>query len=161
MTTSSLTAQTARLAKAFLRGNAVEISDLPALLMQIHATLVNIAAPAPAVIASPTPAVSVRASVKADKIVCLECGKGQKMLKRHLDSAHGLTPDEYRSKWSLPRDYPMVAAEYASRRSALAKAAGLGLKHKRRPKEAAGAAQGETKPGFQYPTSRWAKPATE
>lgn len=76
----------------------------------------------------PEPAVSVRASVKQDHLVCLEDGKKMKMLKRHLMTDHGLTPAEYRARWGLPADYPMVAPEYAERRRALAKSIGLGRK---------------------------------
>ncbi|MEE3624996.1 MucR family transcriptional regulator [Nitrospirillum sp. BR 11752] len=112
---------------------------LPALLAEVHSALTRLLSipvaepvvaalvveqPAPA--PKPVPAVPVRKSVTPDYIVCLEDGKKLKMLKRHLRTAYNLTPDEYRAKWGLPADYPMVAPNYAEQRSGLAKAAGLG-----------------------------------
>lgn len=86
------------------------------------------------------PAVSVRASVKPDAVTCLECGEKMKMLKRHLGTEHGLTPTEYRSRWSLPADYPMVAPDYAAKRKELAVRIGLGRKPDKSPKVQANAA---------------------
>jgi predicted transcriptional regulator len=148
---------TAKLTAAYLRGNPLSAAELPDLIKQIYSRLAKIDEP----ISEPTtqtPAVSIRASVKPDRIICLECGKPQKMLRRHLATAHGLQPDDYRAKWNLPREYPMVAAEYAAKRSDLAKAAGLGHS---RGRKAALAAQDEGAPGFSYPASRWAKPSAE
>lgn len=160
-----LKTMTARLTAAYLRGNQLPVAELPDLIKQIYGKLAKIDEPVP----EPTtqiPAVSIRASVKPDRIICLECGKPQKMLRRHLATAHGLEPDDYRAKWSLPREYPMVAAEYAAKRSDLAKAAGLGHKRGRKAKVAANSeaveAPGEAgQPGFSYPASRWAKPTAE
>ena len=103
------------------------IISLPGLIQSVYHTLATVgsAEPAPAI---QTPAVPIRKSVFPDYIVCLEDGKKLKMLKRHLQSSYGMTPDEYRAKWGLPSDYPMVAPSYASMRSGLAKKLGLGRK---------------------------------
>ena len=118
---------TAEIVAAFVSHNAVPAAELPALLRSVHAGLVTIATgvKAPAEQPAPTPAVSVRQSVKPDYLICLDDGKKFKSLKRHL-AALGMTPEQYRAKWSLPRDYPMVAPSYAAQRSALAKKTGLG-----------------------------------
>lgn len=119
---------TADVVAAHVGNNSVSVSDLPDLIASVHAAFTAISgqgtveAPAPA----PVPAVSVRASVKHDYLVCLEDGKKLKMLKRYLERQFKMTPDEYRTKWGLPADYPMVAPGYAERRSELAKAIGLG-----------------------------------
>ncbi len=128
---------TTRIVVAYLGGNTVEAKEVPNLIKSVYSTLVGMVAPFPTQIEQQQPAVSVKRSVTPDHIACLECGDHQKMLRRHLLTGHGLTPDEYRAKWSLPRDYPMVAPEYAARRSQLAKAAGLGYTRKNlRPKSA-------------------------
>ena len=120
---------TARIAAAFLSNNAVTIADLPTVIRSIHRALADTVAPAAAPVAEqPVPAISIKKSVTPDYIVCLEDGKKLKMLKRHLASTYGLTPDAYRTKWNLPQDYPMTAPNYAAQRSSLAKAAGLGRK---------------------------------
>jgi len=98
--------------------------DLPRLIATVHETLAKLGTEEAA--EKPTPAVSIKQSVTPDYIVCLEDGKKQKMLKRHLRTAHELTPDDYRKRWGLPPDYPMVAPNYAATRSALAKKIGLG-----------------------------------
>jgi predicted transcriptional regulator len=120
---------TVEILSAFVRNNAVTRSDLPALIDSVHAALVQIASGATvsAKPEAPTPAVSVRASVKPDYLVCLDDGKKFKSLRRHL-AALGMTPEQYRAKWSLPSDYPMVSANYAAQRSELAKRMGLGQK---------------------------------
>ena len=130
-------ALTTKIVAAYLGGNPLAASEIPKLITSVYLTLVGTAAPAAAPAEQQQPAVSVKKSVTPGHIVCLECGDHQKMLKRHLLTGHGLTTDEYRTKWSLPRDYPLVAPEYAARRSELAKAAGLGFTRKnRRPKSA-------------------------
>ena len=130
-------ALTTKIVAAYLGGNPLAASEIPKLITSVYLTLVGTAAPAAAPAEQQQPAVSVKKSVTPGHIVCLECGDHQKMLKRHLLTGHGLTADEYRSKWSLPRDYPLVAPEYAARRSELAKASGLGFTRKnRRPKSA-------------------------
>lgn len=109
---------------AHVSNNNVPVAELPSLISSVHAALANLGeAPSPPQLA---PAVSIRASVKPDYIICLEDGKRMKMLKRHLMTQYGMTPDEYREKWGLPDDYPMVALNYAALRSDLAKKIGLG-----------------------------------
>jgi predicted transcriptional regulator len=118
---------TAAIVSAHLSHNTVDARALPAIIQSVHAALTNAGAAAPEPVRL-APAVPIRKSVFSDHIVCLEDGKKQKTLKRHLQTAHGLTPAQYREKWQLPHDYPMVAPDYAETRSALAKARGLGRK---------------------------------
>ncbi len=111
----------------FVSNNAISPADLPGLITAVHATLQQLSEPqAPAPVARPTPAVPIRKSITPDHLVCLEDGKTFKSLKRHLRSKYNLTPEEYRARWNLPADYPMVAPNYANARSQLAKAMGLG-----------------------------------
>jgi predicted transcriptional regulator len=119
-------ALTADLVSAFVSNNAVAAGDLPKLIAQVYGALNDLSAEPKAPEAAPlTPAVSIRKSITPDFLISLEDGKQYKSLKRHL-STRGMTPDEYRAKWGLPRDYPMVAAAYSAQRSQLAKALGLG-----------------------------------
>lgn len=118
---------TADIVSAHVSNNSLAVSDLPLLIESVHGALSTLEESAAAE-ATPEPAVSVRSSVKPDHIVCLEDGKKMKMLKRHLKTDHGLTPDEYRQKWGLGADYPMVAPNYAEQRRKLAKKIGLGRK---------------------------------
>lgn len=111
---------------AHVGNNPVEASELPGLIQSVYASLTSLGQLAQPVEDTRTPAVSIRASVKPHSITCLECGAKLKMLKRHLNTDHGLTPDAYRARWNLPADYPIVAAEYAARRAALAIKSGLG-----------------------------------
>lgn len=120
---------TARIVAEYLVGNTVAVPDLPALIRGIHQALTD-AGQEPAAAEVPVPAVSIRKSVAAGYVVCLDCGKQFQMLKRHLSVDHDLTPDAYRLKWSLPPDHPLVAPDYAERRSALARKAGLGTRRK-------------------------------
>ena len=114
---------------AYISRNPIEAAQIPEVIHRVFETLVGVAARADADKAAPrAPAVPVRRSVMADYIVCLEDGRKLKMLKRHLKTAYNLTPDEYRSRWNLPSDYPMVAPSYAQRRSDFAKKIGLGRK---------------------------------
>ena len=99
-------ALTAKIVAAFLRGNEVAIHDLPGLIQATHAALVGVSLPPPEPMEQQQPAVSVKKSVTPGAVLCLECGKGQKMLKRHLQTAHGLSVEEYKSKWSLPPQLP-------------------------------------------------------
>jgi predicted transcriptional regulator len=123
-----------QIVSSFLERTTVSAGELPALIRSVRdalasekATSAEAAVPeAAAAPATQEPAVPVRRSVRPDHLVCLECGAKQKTLKRHLSTAHRLSVDEYRAKWNLPRDYPMVAPDYAARRSALAKQIGLG-----------------------------------
>ena len=119
---------TARVTAAYIGNNPVDSSTVSDLITSVHQSLSSLAQPAPAVAAKPNrkPAVAVAKSVAPNYIVCLEDGKRLKMLKRHLKAAFGLTPDEYRQRWNLPPDYPMVAPKYAQQRSAFAKKMGLG-----------------------------------
>ncbi|MFC5386989.1 MucR family transcriptional regulator [Aquamicrobium segne] len=120
---------TADVVSAYVSNNPVPVAELTGLIVNFHAALQHqIAAPAEDTSEPQKPAVSIRKSVTPDYIVCLEDGKQFKSLKRHLATHHGVTPDEYRAKWGLPADYPMVAPNYSASRSALAKAAGLGRK---------------------------------
>ncbi|RWL74859.1 MAG: MucR family transcriptional regulator [Mesorhizobium sp.] len=120
---------TADVVSAYVSNNPVPAAELAALIGQIHASLRALTSGAPVEAPEPQkPAVPVKKSVAPDYIVCLEDGKQFKSLKRHLMSQYGLTPDEYRAKWNLPADYPMVAPAYAATRSALAKKMGLGRK---------------------------------
>jgi predicted transcriptional regulator len=119
---------TADITSAYLGNNKVATGDVADLIGSIHAALQQVGSPATPATSKQEPAVSIRASVKPDSITCLECGQKSKMLKRHLQTAHGLAPAEYREKWGLPRDYPLVASNYAAQRSTLAKTIGLGRK---------------------------------
>ncbi len=126
---SKLLTLTVDIVAAHVSANAIAAADVPALIASVHGALAGLGRPAdPADVPVLKPAVAVRASIKPDYLVCLEDGKQFKMLKRHLMKAYGLTPDEYRAKWNLPADYPMVAPAYAAKRSMMAKANGLGLK---------------------------------
>ena len=117
----------AEIVSAFVSHNALPPADLPALIESVHAGLVKIASGVAVAeeTTAPTPAVSVRKSITPDYLVCLDDGKKFKSLRRHL-TVLGMTPEQYRAKWNLPADYPMVAANYAAQRSALAKKIGLG-----------------------------------
>ena len=117
---------TSDIVAAHVSNNSVAVSDLPVLIQNVHAALASLDNPAPAPEAKPEPAVSIRSSIKPDHIVCLEDGKKLKMLKRHLMTHYKMTPDDYRAKWGLPADYPMVAPNYADQRRTLAKKIGLG-----------------------------------
>ena len=123
-----LLALTTEIVAAHVSNNTVALADLPHLINQVYQSLSTIGTgPAPTT-ERPQPAVSVKKSVHPDYIICLEDGKKLKMLKRHLKTAYDMTPEEYRERWGLPADYPMVAPDYASHRSSLAKKIGLGTK---------------------------------
>ncbi|HLI10108.1 MAG TPA: MucR family transcriptional regulator [Alphaproteobacteria bacterium] len=121
-------ALTAKIVAAHVSKNTVSIEELPNLIKSVHNSLLGLDKPVDAVIERPQPAVPVKKSVTADYIVCLEDGKKLKMLKRHLKTAYNLTPEQYRERWGLPADYPMVAPNYARQRSRLAKEIGLGTR---------------------------------
>ena len=121
----------ADIVSAFVSANQVAPQDIPALIRTVHAALSEVAgAPNTASDPTPEPAVSVKKSITPDYIICLEDGKKFKSLKRHLRTRYGMNPDEYRAKWGLPHDYPMVAPNYAKERSNLAKRMGLGQSRK-------------------------------
>ncbi len=124
---SNLLELTAEIVSAHVSNNSVPLSDLSGLIQQVYATLAGVGkVPAPA--EKPQPAVPVKKSIHPDYIICLEDGKKLKMLKRHLKTAYNMSPEQYRERWQLPPDYPMVAPNYAKHRSSLAKKIGLGTK---------------------------------
>jgi len=123
---NDLLALTADIVSSHVANNSVAVNDLPQLIQNVFATLAGLAQPPAPAEVKQEPAVPIRQSVKPDYIVCLEDGKKLKMLKRHLMTAYGMTPDDYRQKWGLPADYPMVAPNYAESRRQLAKSIGLG-----------------------------------
>ena len=122
---------TSDIVAAHVSNNSVAVSDVSALIQNVHAALSGLSKPEAAPEVKPEPAVSVRSSIKPDYIVCLEDGKKLKMLKRHLMTHYQMTPEDYRAKWGLPADYPMVAPNYAEQRRSLAKKIGLGTKRRR------------------------------
>jgi predicted transcriptional regulator len=130
--TETLITLTADIVSAHVSNNSVAVSDLPILIQNVHSALSTLGDALVEPEAKLEPAVSIRASVKPDYVVCLEDGKKLKMLKRHLMTHYQLTPDQYRAKWSLPADYPMVAPNYAEQRRTLAKKIGLGTKRRKR-----------------------------
>ena len=114
---------------AYVGSNSLPASQLPQLLAGVHAALSHVAgAPDPQLVEPAEPAVSIKKSITPDYLICLEDGRKFKSLKRHLRTKFGMSPDDYRRKWRLPADYPMVAPNYAKARSALAKQMGLGLR---------------------------------
>lgn len=124
---------TTQIVAAYVSHNPMPASDLPALISQIHAALVRVSAGRAEPPVEPAkPPVSLKKSMTADYLVCLEDGKRFKSLKRHLRTRYNMTPEQYRDKWSLPADYPMVAPNYAVARSQLAKKMGLGQQRRRR-----------------------------
>ena len=129
--TETLITLTADIVSAHVSNNSVAVNDLPQLIQNVHNALSGLGQRAPEPEPKPEPAVSVRSSVKPDYIVCLEDGKKLKMLKRHLMTHYQMTPDDYRAKWGLSADYPMVAPNYAEQRRTLAKKIGLGTKRRR------------------------------
>jgi predicted transcriptional regulator len=124
----ALITHTTDIVVSYVSNNSIASEDVSALIQSVHSTLAGLGSEGGTAEAKPEPAVSIRASVKKDHIVCLEDGKKMKMLKRHLMTDHGLTPDEYRARWGLASDYPMVAPDYAAKRRDLAKKIGLGRK---------------------------------
>ena len=131
---------TSDIVAAHVSNNSVAVGDLPALISNVYGALAGLGGAAAEPEKTPEPAVSVRASIKPDYIICLEDGKKLKMLKRHLMTHYNLTPEQYRARWNLPADYPMVAPNYAEKRRELAVKIGLGrkpgAKRGRKPKAA-------------------------
>ena len=127
----TLIALTADIVAAHVSNNSVAVSDLSVLISNVHGALAGLGSPVAAPEEKQEPAVSVRSSIKPDFIVCLEDGKKLKMLKRHLMTHYQMTPEQYRAKWNLPADYPMVAPNYAEQRRTLAKKIGLGTKRRK------------------------------
>ena len=128
---SELLALTSEIVSSHVSNNAVNQSDLTTMIESVFNTLAGLAGPEEEPVEELKPAVPIRRSVTDEHIVCLEDGKELKMLKRHLKTAYDMTPDEYRAKWGLPSDYPMVAPAYARKRQELAKKIGLGRKKKK------------------------------
>jgi predicted transcriptional regulator len=125
---------TADIVSAYVSNNSVPVSDLPTLIADVHAALGRVVggvAPV-APVEAPKPAIPVKKSITPDFLVCLEDGKKFKSLKRHLRTQYNMSPEQYRDKWSLPPDYPMVAPNYAEARSQLAKKMGLGQQRRKR-----------------------------
>lgn len=122
---------TASIVAAYVSNNATPAAEIPALIGQVHAALQRVSGGKPEIAPEPTrPAVSLKKSMTPEFLICLEDGKKFKSLKRHLRAQYGMTPEQYRDKWGLPADYPMVAPKYAEARSQLAKKMGLGRKRK-------------------------------
>ena len=131
---NELLALTTDIVASHVSNNTVTIGDLPQLIQQVYSALANVGVAAAAALSRPQPAVPVKKSVTADYLFCLEDGKKLKMLKRHIKTKYNMTPEEYRERWGLPADYPMVAPRYAQQRSELAKKIGLGTKRRKRRK---------------------------
>ncbi len=130
---SNLLGLTAEIVSAHVSNNPVSLADLPNLIQDVYRTLSNVGSPATrAEPERPQPAVPVKKSITPEYLICLEDGKKLKMLKRHLQTSYNLTPDQYRERWGLSADYPMVAPNYAKHRSSLAKKIGLGTKPRTR-----------------------------
>jgi predicted transcriptional regulator len=132
MENQQLVELTAEIVAAHVSNNPVALGEVGNLVSQVHAALSALGNEVEAAVEK-VPVVSVRASIKPDHLVCMECGAKQKMLKRHLQTSHGMSPDQYRKDYGLPSSYPMVAAEYADRRRDLAKQIGLGRKKGEKP----------------------------
>lgn len=126
----ALIALTADIVAAHVGNNTIDIAEIPTLIRSVHGALVGLGTTAEAPAQRAEPAVQVRSSIKPDYIVCLEDGRKLKMLKRHLMTHYKLTPEQYRAKWNLPADYPMVAPNYAEQRRTLAKQIGLGTQRR-------------------------------
>ena len=134
MADETLLDHVADIVSAHVSNNSVSANDLPGLIQSVYGSLASLGQAPEPVEEKPVPAVSVRSSVKPDHIVCLEDGKKLKMLKRHLMTHYNLTTEQYRTRWNLPADYPMVAPDYAAKRAELAKKIGLGRKPGESPK---------------------------
>ena len=123
-----LLAFTTEIVSAYLANNTMPSTEIPGVIEQVFKTLANVNTDVNMTVDRPQPAVPIKKSVTPDYLICLEDGKKLKMLKRHLKTAYNMTPEEYRERWGLPADYPMVAPNYAKQRSELAKEIGLGTR---------------------------------
>lgn len=119
---------TTQIVSSYVSNNTLKTDEVPAIISAVYKTLANISPETSGAEDRPQPAVPIKKSIQPDHIVCLEDGKKLKMLKRHLKTAYNMTPEEYRERWGLPSDYPMVAPNYAKQRSRLAKDIGLGTR---------------------------------
>lgn len=132
--TENLIGLVADIVSAYVSNNSVPTADLPGLIATTHAAIATLGAPpTPVAEERPTPAISVKKSITPEFLICLEDGKKFKSLKRHLRTAYDMTPEDYRARWGLPPDYPMVAPAYAEARSTLAKKMGLGQQRRKAP----------------------------
>ena len=131
VTTSELLNLTTEIVASYVTNSNVEAADLPNFIQKVYASLTDLATGKAYSASRPDPAVSIKKSIAEDYIICLEDGKKLKMLKRHLKSAYNMTPEQYRERWGLSPDYPMVAPSYARQRSELAKTIGLGTKRRK------------------------------
>lgn len=130
----NLIALVADIVSAYVSNNSVPAADLPGLIATTHAAITGLGAPpAPVVEERPNPVVSIKKSITSEFLICLEDGKKFKSLKRHLRTAYDMSPEDYRARWGLPADYPMVAPAYAEARSTLAKKMGLGQQRRKTP----------------------------
>ena len=127
-----LLALTSSIVSAHVSNNSVPVTELPALIREVYSTLFSVGGGQAAAVEKPQPAVAIKKSVTPEYIICLEDGKKLKMLKRHLKTAYDMSPEEYREKWGLAANYPMVAPNYAKQRSTLAKQIGLGTRPRKR-----------------------------
>lgn len=133
--TGSFIGLTADIVSAYVSNNSISAGDLPSLISHVHSALLNVSEGRAGTAMEPAkPAIAVKKSVTDEYLVCLEDGKHFKSLKRHLRTRYDMSPDQYREKWGLPADYPMVAPNYAQARSRLAKQMGLGQQRRRRSK---------------------------
>jgi predicted transcriptional regulator len=123
-----LLAFTTEIVSSYLANNTMPSTEIPGVIEQVFKTLANVNTDVNMTVDRPQPAVPIKKSVTPDYLICLEDGKKLKMLKRHLKTAYGMSPDDYRERWGLPADYPMVAPNYAEQRSKLAKDIGLGTR---------------------------------
>jgi predicted transcriptional regulator len=137
---------TADIVAAHVTNNTVSVGDMPALVQRVHEALVGLGRVETEPPQAKVPIVSIRASIKPDFIVCMECGARQKTLKRHLQTAHGMTPEQYRKDYGLPRDYPLVAPNYSKARGEMARAIGLGQKGRKAKAAAPEASKPKAKP---------------
>jgi len=129
---TNILALTVQIVSAHVSNNAVAATALPVLIQEVHRTLSSIVSPPAPTAQRPEPAVPITESITPEFIICLEDGKKMKLLKRHLKTAFNMTPDQYRERWGLAQNYPMVAPRYAKKRSSLAKKSGLGTKSLKR-----------------------------
>lgn len=129
-----LTDKCADIVSAYVTHNALPPGQLVGLISAVYQALRSLRTPATSPMAAPAPAVSIRRSLGEDSLICLECGKRFTSLKRHIRVFHDLAPDEYRAKWKLPGDYPMVAPNYAAKRSQIALSLGLGTTSRKKPR---------------------------
>ncbi len=126
---ADLLSLTTEIVSSYVSNNTVDAGDLPAVIDQVYKSLSGVSAEGTITADRPQPAVPIKRSITPDYLICLEDGKKLKMLKRHLKTAYGMSPEQYRERWGLPADYPMVAPSYAEKRSKLAKDIGLGTRN--------------------------------